>query len=138
MNDGPSNISGLQKEWSLLVHSFLDQDIPDRKLVEKLNSQDLTLEQVNTLRKDLSQRRQGLNQKIETIKLEIERLSEIIESLSLVGSSIEETQTEIEALHQQGEKLSIEILSIDHKINKIHDLTDRLMKIPVFFEHTES
>src|SRR3989344_1695597 len=131
MNDGPSNISGLQKEWSLLVHSFLDQDIPDRKLVEKLNSQDLTLEQVNTLRKDLSQRRQGLNQKIETIKLEIE-------SLSLVGSSIEETQTEIEALHQQGEKLSIEILSIDHKINKIHDLTDRLMKIPVFFEHTES
>ena len=132
MNDGPSSFGGLQKEWSLLVHSFLDQAPTDKKIIPKLNPQDLTMDQVKILKKDLSHQRKVLNQKIEAIKSEIEKLSNVIENLKLVGSSTANFHDEIDLLHQSGEKISGEIFIVEQKINKIHDLKDRMMKLPDF------
>ena len=134
MNDGPSNFSGLQKEWSLLVHSFLDQAPKDKKIISKLNPQALSLDQIGIVKKDLSQQRKILNQKIETINLQIDKLSGIIENLKLVGSETSEFHDEIDLLHQQGEKISSQIHSVEQKIAKIHDLNDRMMKLPDFSE----
>ena len=122
MNDGPSSFGGLQKEWSLLVHSFLDQTPTDKKIIPKLNPQDLTMDQVKILKKDLSHQRKVLNQKIEAIKSEIEKLSGIIENLKLVGSDTADIHDEIDLLNLHGEKISNEIFSVEQKINKIHDL----------------
>ena len=137
MNDGPSSFGGLQKEWSLLVHSFLDQTPTDKKIIPKLNPQDLTMDQVKILKKDLSHQRKVLNQKIEAIKSEIEKLTSILENLKLVGSATAGIHDEIDLLHLHGEKISNEIFSIEQKINKIHDLKDRIMKLPDFSTHFE-
>ena len=134
MNDGPSNFSGLQKEWSLLVHSFLDQAPKDKKIISKLNPQALSLDQIGIVKKDLSQQRKILNQKIETINLQIDKLSGIIENLKLVGSETSEFHDEIDLLHLQGEKISSQIYSVEQKIAKIHDLNDRMIKLPDFSE----
>lgn len=134
MNDGPSNFGGLQKEWSLLVHSFLDQAPKDKKLISKLNPQALTLDQVGIVKKDLSQQRKVLNQKIETVNLQIDKLNGIVENLKLVGSETSEIHDEIDLLHIEGEKISSQIHSIEQKITKIHDLKDRMMKLPDFSE----
>ncbi len=133
MNDGPSSFGGLQKEWSLLVHSFLDQ-APNKKTTPKLDPQDLTMDQVKILKKDLSHQRKALNQKIETIKSEIDKLSGVIENLKLVGSDTADIHYEIDLLHQSGKKISGEINTVEQKINKIHDLKDRMMKLPDFSE----
>ncbi len=132
MNDGPSNFGGLQKEWSLLVHSFLDQTPQDKKIVSKLNPQDLNLEQVKIVKKDLSSQRKILNQKIEAINFELDKLSGVVENLKLVGSDSTEINDEIDSLHLQGEKISSEIQSVELKITKIHDLKDRMMKLADF------
>ncbi len=134
MNDSPSNMSGLQKEWSLLVHSFLDQSPQNEKIVAKLNSQDLSLEQVKIVKKDLSQQRKSLNQNIEVIKIEIERLLAVIENLKLVGSDASAVEKQIEALHQQGEVAANQMFVTEQKINKIHDLKDRMLKLPDFID----
>ena len=134
MNDGPSNFGGLQKEWSLLVHSFLDQAPKDKKIISKLNPQALSLDQIGIVKKDLSQQRKILNQKIETINSQIDKLTGIIENLKLVGSETSEFHDEIDLLHLQGEKISNQIYSIEQKIAKIHDLNDRMMKLPDFSE----
>lgn len=132
MNDGPSNLSGLQKEWSLLLHSFLDQSPTQATLKAKLNPHDLTLEQVKIVKKDLSLQRIALNQRIEFIKSEIEKFISITETLKLVGSNAEDLQLQIEKLHAQGEKASNEIQATEKKISKIHDLQDRMLKLPDF------
>lgn len=132
MNDVPSNLSGLQKEWSLLLHSFLDQSPRDELLLAKLKPRELTLEQVQLVKKDLSSQRKRLNQTIEFIKSEIEKLLSIIENLKLVGSDTEELHLQIEALRDQGEKIAIEMLTTEKKLKIIHDLKDRMLKLPDF------
>ena len=124
MNDGSSNFSGLREEWSLLVHSFIDQD---PEVHPKLNANDLSLEQIQVLQKELSLRRRTLNQKIDDIKKEIEDLNAVTENLILVGSNTVEIQNDITALHQDGEKVSNEIFAVEAKIKKIHDLKEKML-----------
>lgn len=122
MSDGPSNYSSLREEWSLLVHSFLDQQ-PEE---QNLNPNDLSLEQVGLLQKDLSHQRKVFNQKIEDIKNQIEDLNRIIENLILVGSDPTDIQKQLIDLNVQGEKVSVEIFKIESKIKKIHELKEKI------------
>ncbi len=127
MNEGPSNISGLQKEWSLLLHSFLGQSTDDEKIIAQLRSQDLTLGQIIILKKEFSARRKNLNQKIELIKNDIERLLDVIENLKLVGSSTSAAQSEINNLLVEGKNFSEEIEVIEIKLKKIHEIHDKII-----------
>ncbi len=125
MNDGPSNYSSLRQEWSLLVHSFLDHQ-PEEK---NLNADDLSVEQVNLLQKDLSQKRKKLNQKIEGIKSRMDELHAISEILILVGSDNSEIQSELSQLNVDGEKISNEIFSTETKIKKTHELKEKMLTL---------
>lgn len=103
-------------------------------LKAKLNPHDLTLEQVKIVKKNLSQQRMVLNQRIEFIKAKIEKFVSIIENLKLVGSDTEDLQLQIQDLHVQGEKASSEMQATEKKISKIHDLKDRMLKLPNFID----
>lgn len=129
MNDGSRSFSGLREEWSLLVHSIIDDNTEAIQKTEKLNLQNLSLEQIKIVKRDLSQQRKHLNLKIENIKTRIDHLFSILENLELVGSGTEEIKSEIDALHIEGEKISAEISAIDMKLKKIHELKDKLILI---------
>lgn len=127
MRDGSRNFSGLREEWSLLVHSIIDDNAETIQKPDKINLQNLSLEQIKIVKRDLSQQKQHLNLKIENIKTRIEHLQTVIENLELVGSDPEEIQSEIEDLNSEGEKISSEISTLDIKLNKIHDLKEKLI-----------
>ena len=116
--------SGLKEEWSLLLHSFLENESNKYSLSAKLKDTTLSFEQMKALKKDLSLRRKKLNQSIEKIKIKIDQVMVVIDNLKLVGSDTTGLLKEIDFLNHEGEKISEEILSLDSKIRKIHDLQD--------------
>jgi hypothetical protein len=128
MNDGSRNFSGLREEWSLLVHSIIDDSTVTEK-IEKTNLQILSLDQIKIVKRELSDQRKTLNLKIEHIKGRIEHAVSVIENLELVGSDPDEIKSEIEDLNIEGEKISSEIAALDMKLNKIHQLKDKLILI---------
>lgn len=108
---------GLFEEWSLLVHSFLEESSPKLEIVQQLQQLDM-----NPVKKELSLKRKVLNQSIEKIKIRIEEVNSIIENLVLVGSDTSDLFDELNSLNADGEKISEEILALDNKIRKIHNL----------------
>ncbi len=126
MNDGPSNYSSLREEWSLLVHSFLYQQPQE----QKLNPDDLSLEQVSLLQKDLSFQRKEFNQKIELIKNQIDELHNFTESILQPGTEPFEVQQKLADLNFEGEKISLEITQIEFKIKQIHELKEKILTFP--------
>jgi hypothetical protein len=128
MNDGSRNFSGLREEWSLLVHSIIDDNVQTEK-IDKANLQNLSLDQIKIVKRELSDQRKNLNLKIEHIKGRIEHAVSVIENLELVGSDPDEIKSEIEDLNIEGEKISSEIAALDMKLNKIHQLKDKLILI---------
>jgi len=128
MKDDSRNFSGLRDEWSLLVHSIIDDGSADEKM-QKADLQELSIEQIKNVKRDLSEQRKNLNREIEQIKSRIERAHAVLENLELVGSAPDDIQNEIEKLNQQGEKISGQITTIDKQLSKIHELTDKLIQI---------
>lgn len=125
MNDGIGP-KGLRDEWSLLLHSFLDDQANQNEMIEKLKSAELSAEQIKVIKKELSSKRKKMNQTIERIKIKIDQVSTVIENLELVGSATSGLQKEIEFLSNEGEKISEEVILIDNKIKKLHDLQENL------------
>lgn len=127
MNDGISSPKGLREEWSLLLHSFLEEDLKEKsKLVDQIRSLEMTPDQIALLKKDLSAKRKKMNQNIEKIKIKIDQVSGVIENLELVGSDSSGLLQEIDFLSNEGEKLSEEMQSLDQKIRKLHELQEQL------------
>ena len=124
-DDPPSNFSGLREEWSLLVHSFIDH--PED---QKLKVEDLSLDQLILIQKNLSQQRKLLNQKIEAVNKQMETLNAVTETLNLVGADTAHVQNELVKLNLLGEKTSTEIFNIEVKIKKIYELKENLVTSP--------
>ena len=126
MNDstGPK---GLRDEWSLLLHSFLEESAEKSKLLDQMKSSDLSADRITTLKKDLSSKRKKMNQTIEKIKIKIEQVNTVIENLELVGSNTAGLIKEIDHLSYEGEKISELIVSLDKKIRKLHELQDLIV-----------
>lgn len=129
MNDGSRSFNGLREEWSLLVHSIIDDTEESKPKSEKLILNDLSLEQIMSVRSDLSQQKQVLHLKIEKIKNQIDNLGSVIENLELVGSDPDPIVLEIQTLNDQGQAISSQIAILDSKIKKIHELKDKLVLI---------
>ena len=123
MNDDYAQ-SGLRQEWSLLIHSFLEDDSNKLEIVDKMRNSELSADRIKSLKKDLSSQRKKLNQTIEKIKIKIEQVGMVIDNLTLVGSDTSGLQREIDFLNREGEKISEEIILLDSKIRKIHELQD--------------
>lgn len=120
--DDYSRSSGLREEWKLLLHSFLEDHSKQVDLINQV--QQLSADQLKSIKKDLSQRRKKLNQAIEKIKIKIDQLSGVIENLELVGSDSSGLLKEIDFLSREGEKISEEIQMVDDKIRKVHSLQE--------------
>ncbi|MBC7420829.1 MAG: hypothetical protein H7328_08875 [Bdellovibrio sp.] len=121
MNNDYSSPKGLRDEWTLLLHSFLDNNSVKPELFQQLKNID-----VSSVKKELSSKRKKLNQGIEKIKIKIEQVNTVIENLELVGSDTTGLWKEIDFLNNEGEKISEEIFMLDGKIKKIHDLQEQV------------
>lgn len=119
-----SSQSGLKQEWSLLIHSFLEDDSNKLEIVDKMKSSELSIERIKSLKKELSAQRKKMNQAIEKIKIKIEQVTTVIENLKLVGSDTSGLLKEIDFLSNEGEKMSEEVLMLDQKIKRIHELQE--------------
>ncbi len=132
MYDAMNSPKGLRGEWSLLLHSFLDESLDERSesvaLVERMKSSVkspvLSLDQIKLIKKDLSSKRKKMNQSIEKIKTKIEQVSNVIENLVLVGSDASGLIKEIDFLSHEGKKISEEVFTLDNKIKKLHEMQD--------------
>jgi hypothetical protein len=116
--------NSLREEWSLLLQSFLEDEASQSDLVHKMRVSQLSADRVKSIKKDLSSKRKKLNQAIEKIKIKLEQVTMVIENLKLVGSDTSGLDKEIDFLIHEGEKIFEEILKLDSKIKKIHDLQD--------------
>lgn len=126
MNDGLSSPSGLRGEWSLLLHSFLEDSSESSRLVDQVKSAALSLDQVKLTKKELSFKRKKMNQRIEKIKIKIEQVGNVIGNLELVGSDTTGLSKEIDFLSNEGQKISEEIFYLDKKIKKLHEIQSLL------------
>ena len=117
---------GLRDEWSLLLHSFLDEASEKQNIIEQMKSSDMSLEQINLVKRDLSSKKKKMNQTIEKIKIKIEQVHNVVENLNLVGSDSTGLLKEIDFLSNEGEKISEEVLNLDKKIKKLRDLQDMI------------
>lgn len=125
MNDGIGP-KGLRDEWSLLLHSFLGENSEDPVLIDRIQAGDMSADKIKLVKKELSSRRKKMNQSIEKIKIKIEQVSNVIENLELVGSDASGLIREIDFLSNEGEKISEQVMSLDQKIKKLHDLQDAI------------
>ena len=125
MNDGFSP-KGLRDEWSLLLHSFLGENSDESVLIDRIQASDMNIDKIKLVKKDLSSRRKKMNQSIEKIKIKIEQVSNVIENLELVGSDATGLMREIDFLSNEGEKISEQVMSLDQKIKKLHELQDAI------------
>ncbi len=116
--------TGLKEEWSLLLHSFLENKADKIQLVDKMQNSVLSKERIKALKKDLSSRRKKLNLAIEKIKIKIDQVTIVVDNLTLVGSETSGLLQEIDFLNHEGEKISEEIHTLDQKIKKFHELQD--------------
>jgi len=119
-----SSQSGLKQEWSLLIHSFLEEDMNKLDIVDKMKSSELSIERIKSIKKELSAQRKKMNQAIEKIKIKIDQVSTVIENLRLVGSDTSGLVKEIDFLSNEGEKMFEEVLMLDQKIKRIHELQE--------------
>ena len=126
MNDVMNSPRGLRGEWSLLLHSFLEESSESTKLVDQMKSSELSIDQIKLIKKELSSKRKKMNQAIEKIKIKIEQVSGVIENLLLVGSDATGLNKEIDFLSNEGEKISEQVFLLDKKIKKLHELQDLL------------
>lgn len=127
MNDGSISPRGLRDEWSLLLHSFLDEQSDSSQTLNKLNQSGMSIDQIKSVKKDLSSRRKKMNQAIEKIKIKIDQMNSVIENLELVGSDVSSLQKEISSLSTEGEHISEQIMAVDAKIKKLHELQDQVL-----------
>ena len=124
MNDGISSPQGLRGEWSLLLHSFLEEKVESDQIIDQMKSSALSVDQIKVIKKELSSKRKKMNQSIERIKIKIEQVSSVIENHELVGSDTTGLIKEINFLNHEGEQISEEVFALDNKIKKLHELQD--------------
>lgn len=122
-----SSPKGLRAEWSLLVHSFLDEKSEKPELIDQLKAAELSIEEIKVIKKELSSKRKKMNQSIEKIKIKIDQVNNVIENLGLVGSDPAGLLKEIDFLSNEGERISEEVMTLDQKIKKLHELQDLIV-----------
>ena len=122
-----SSPKGLRAEWSLLVHSFLDEKSEKPELIDQLKAAELSIEEIKVIKKELTSKRKKMNQSIEKIKIKIDQVNNVIENLGLVGSDPAGLLKEIDFLSNEGERISEEVMTLDQKIKKLHELQDLIV-----------
>ena len=138
MNDGSRNEknNSLRSEWSILIQSFIEDDVIDlevdknHKLLDQLKAQGLTFDDLQTYAKHLSVERKSINNRIEDVKKSIENKHQTIENLILVHSETSGVLGEIEALNGLGEQLSKKMSQIEKKSKSLRLAESLFLSLP--------
>lgn len=122
-----SLVHRMKNEWSLFWGSLAgEEDESVETAMEDVDGlESMTLEDVRTLTRELSDDRKRLNQRLESLAKELELNSAKLESLKLVGGEPEETLGRMQELSEQGQQLSLEMARLDMRLRKARDLEDR-------------
>ncbi|MFN3453401.1 MAG: hypothetical protein ACK41T_00475 [Pseudobdellovibrio sp.] len=128
-SDSNSNVKNtLKAEWSLLIEGFEEErEHSSNKALREVKQQNplsSTLDFIEDQLKDLSQQRQNHHKRIEEIKKQLDESALVIENLVLVGSDTEDIQMKIDSLHNEGQRLSEDLLNIDIKLKKLREYTN--------------
>ncbi len=125
--ENPENT--LRAEWQLFWDALFG---PTSQLhfEEKTQGleQDLSLDNIRLITKNLSQTRRKLNQELEKIKSEIEQKSQLLENLKVVGSPIEETLARIHELNELGQNTSQKLEDLSGRLKRARKIEDQLKK----------
>lgn len=119
----PGEKSGLLNEWIIFWNSLKSSN--DFR-IEAPAIENLSAKQAAELNQILSQDRRRTNQKIELINKEIKLNQSKLESLQMMGSEGDSILLRINELNDQGQKLSLELASLDEQLKKARDLENIL------------
>lgn len=130
MKDDPDpTASTIRSEWALLLHSFLDEIANPVEIIDRIQVEQSTmnLDEIESLKKKLSDERKIFFQRIEVIKIQLEEKNQLVSNLELVGSNTDEVQAEIAELQVEGQQISDKIERLDLKIKKLHEVKEALL-----------
>lgn len=117
-----SLVQSLKTEWALFWESIAgENETADKgQLLENAfetgKLQPMSLDDVRSLTRALSQDRRKLNRRLESLKKEIDLNTAKLESLRLVGGEDDETFRKISELNDQGQSLSNELSKLDSQL----------------------
>ena len=111
----PTFVESLKNEWNLFWAGFTSDDEHAANVVRN-TPEKLSIEQLKSIKKSLSDERKTLNQRLETLQKEIDMNQAKLESLKIVGGSITEVQQRISELHDTGQQISEQLALVDHRL----------------------
>lgn len=120
MSDGSSSrsiVKGLKNELSLFMEVFQGEDSESKESMTPVQ-ETLTLEDIRSMTKVLSEDRKKLNQRLESLNKELDLNAAKLESLRLVGGDHEGTLSRIHELNDLGLSLAESLEKIDQKLKQ--------------------
>lgn len=120
-------IGNLKKEWSLFWETFIEDEIKDEVLRDKIET--LSPEQIEALCKAISFERKRLNQRLESLKKEIDLNSAKLEALKLVGGDLGDTIQNLNRLSDLGQEVSLQLEKVDKRLKIIRYNEDKLRNV---------
>lgn len=131
MNDESSNslVQSLKNEWALFWESISgDEPAKGEDPFQTGHIKVLSLEDLRSLTRDLSQNRKRLNQRLESLGKELDLNSAKLESLRAVGEDEKPVLEKINELHDFGQKVSHELSQLDQRLKIARDHEDHLRR----------
>lgn len=119
-----SFVESLKNEWNLFWAGFQSDD--EVAEVAKNKPEDLSLDQLKSIKKSLSDERKRLNQRLETLRKEIEINTAKLDSLKIVGGKIDETLQRLSELNDSGQQISEQLARVDHRLKLARTQEGRL------------
>lgn len=119
-----SFVESLKNEWNLFWAGFQSDETSIE--IAKKDPEELSLDQLKTLKKTLSDERKKLNQRLETLRKEIEINTAKLDSLKIVGGEIEETLQRLSELNDSGQQISEQLARVDHRLKLARSQETRL------------
>lgn len=114
--------TSLFNEWSLFWDSLKRERPQIEGDFDHQQFKMMSLSQTKDLIRVLSQDRRKMNQKIESINKEIGLNTSKLESVRLAGADEDSILKRINELNDQGQKLSLELASLDEKLRRARDI----------------
>lgn len=119
----------MKNEWALFWESIAgDEPAKSDDPFKTGHIKVLSLEDLRSLTRDLSQSRKRLNQKLESLGKELDLNSAKLESLQAVGADDQGTLQKINELHDLGQKVSHELSQLDQRLKLARDHEDQLRR----------
>lgn len=121
-----SMVGTLKNEWSLLMDMFQGEDLEAKDAFETGKLEVLSLNQIRSMTKALSEDRKKINQRLESLNKELDLNAAKLESLRLGGQDHEQTLSRIHELTDLGQNLSEALDKLDSRLKEARQKEEEL------------